>query len=212
MHSKNSATFIKCITKIDGTTIDDAEDLDLAMSMYYLLEYTSNYSDITGSLSFYSKDKATNFNADIEDTNNFKCFKYKTKLFGDAVTDGNNGILINTTIAVPLQYLNNFLRSLEMLLINCKADGKLKWTNNCLLSANGNDNTDANPTNITFTIKNTRLNVPIVTLLAKDNQKLSQLLCKGFERSVYWNEHKTKNENKNTQTSIDILSNQTLWG
>ena len=54
----------KCITKIDET-IDNAEGLDLVMSMYNLLKYSSNYSDTMGSLWFYSKDEATNFNADI---------------------------------------------------------------------------------------------------------------------------------------------------
>ena len=43
-----------------------------------------------------------------------------------------------------------------------------------------------------------KLYVLVVTLSARDNQKLSNLLSKGFERSVYWNEYKTKNENKNT--------------
>ena len=43
-----------------------------------------------------------------------------------------------------------------------------------------------------------KLYVLVVTLSARDNQKLSKLLSKGFERSVYWNEYKTKNENKNT--------------
>ena len=71
---KNCASFTKCITKIDGTTTDDAEDLDLAMPMYKLLKYSSNYSDTTGNLQFYSKDKATNFNPDIADGNNFKSF------------------------------------------------------------------------------------------------------------------------------------------
>ena len=47
---KNCAPFTKYITKIDGTTIDDAEDLDLVMSMCSLIEHSSNYSDITGSL------------------------------------------------------------------------------------------------------------------------------------------------------------------
>ena len=50
------APFIKRITKIDGTTIDDAEDLNFAMSMYNLLEYSLNYSETIGSLRFYSKD------------------------------------------------------------------------------------------------------------------------------------------------------------
>ena len=44
---KNYAPFIKCITKIDGTTTDNAEDLDLAMPMYNFLEYSLNYSDLT---------------------------------------------------------------------------------------------------------------------------------------------------------------------
>ena len=57
---------------IDGTTIDDAEDLDLVIPMYNLIEYSSNYSETTESLWFYSKDEGTNFNADIAHTNNFK--------------------------------------------------------------------------------------------------------------------------------------------
>ena len=77
---KNCAPFTKYITKIDGTTIEDAEGLDLVMPMYNLIEYSSNYSKTTGSSWFYSKDEAANFNADIGNDNNFKYFKYKTKL------------------------------------------------------------------------------------------------------------------------------------
>ena len=73
---KNCALFAKCITKIDGTTTDDAENLDLVMSMYNLIEYSLNYSKTTASLSFYSKDEATNFNNNIENTDDFKSFKY----------------------------------------------------------------------------------------------------------------------------------------
>ena len=109
---KNCAPFIKCITKIDGRTINDVEDLDLVMTMYNLIEYSSNYSDTTGSLWFYSKDEATNFNADIGDNVAFKSFVYKTKLAGETeakpAPNNNNGILKNATIAVPLKYLSNF--------------------------------------------------------------------------------------------------------
>ena len=52
--------FINCITKTDGTTTDDTEDLDLVIPMYNKLEYSSNYSETTDSLWFYSKDEATN--------------------------------------------------------------------------------------------------------------------------------------------------------
>ena len=68
---KNCAPFTKYITKIDETTIDCAEVLDLIMPMYNLLEHSSNYSRTIGSLWSYSQDGATNFNADIANDNNF---------------------------------------------------------------------------------------------------------------------------------------------
>ena len=79
---KNCALLIKCITKNDGATIDDAKDLGSVMPMYNLLEYSSNYSDATGSLWFYAKDKAANFNTDIVNTKAFKSFQYKAKIIG----------------------------------------------------------------------------------------------------------------------------------
>ena len=95
------------------------------MLMYNLLESVSNYSDITGSLWFYSKDETTHFNNAITYDNNFKSFECKTKLIGR--TAAANGILENATITMPLKYLSNFWRSLEMPLINCKFELKLKW-------------------------------------------------------------------------------------
>ena len=89
-----------------------------------------------------------------------------------------NEILKNATIAMPLKYLNNFWRPLEMPLITCKVELKLKWTKYCVLSAAGNDNTNPNPNNIIFTIKDIKLYVPVVTLSVRDNQKLSKLLSK----------------------------------
>ena len=52
------------------------------MAMYNLIEYSSNYSETTGSLWFNSKDEATNCNTDIVNTDNFESFKYKAKLLG----------------------------------------------------------------------------------------------------------------------------------
>ena len=72
---KYCAPFVKCIPKIDGTKIHNVEHLHLAMSMYNLFEYSSNSCDKTGSLWFYSKDEATNFNVDVTDGNNFNFFK-----------------------------------------------------------------------------------------------------------------------------------------
>ena len=79
---KNCAPFIKCITEIDGTTKDHAEDLDLVMLMYNLLEYSSNYSDRTVSLWFLSKDVANHFNANIANTNAFKYLSIRLSYWG----------------------------------------------------------------------------------------------------------------------------------
>ena len=87
---KNCAPFVKCIKKIDGTTTDDVVDLDLVMPMYKLLEYSSNYSDTTGNLWFYSKDDAVSFSGNIVSNSKFKTFEYKTRLIGNTGTDGAN--------------------------------------------------------------------------------------------------------------------------
>ena len=95
------------------TTAGDAADLDLVMPMYNLLEYSSYYSDTTGSLwFFFSKDEAANHDANIVHDNAFKSFKYKVKLWTNAEADGSNGILKNTTITVPLKHLSNFWKSI----------------------------------------------------------------------------------------------------
>ena len=88
-------------------------------------------------------------------------------------------------------------------MINCEIELKLKWTKYCVFSAAGNEsiNDNDNGNNIIFTIKGTKLYVPVVNLSAKEKQKSSKLLKKGFERSVYWNEYKTKCENRNTTTN-----------
>ena len=119
---RNYAPFIKCITKVDGRTTDDTENLNLDMPMYNFLEYSSNYSDTTGSLWFYFKDEANNYNNIIVNNNAFKSFKYKTKLIGS--TSAANRIL-----AVPLKYLNDFWRSLEMPSNKCKVELNLNWQN-----------------------------------------------------------------------------------
>ena len=99
---------------------------------------------------------------------------------------------------MPLKYLSNFWRSLEISLINCKVELKFKLTKDCVLSPNSNDNDNDNANNIIFTIQVTKLYVLVVTLSARDNQKFLKHRSKGFERSVYWNKYETKNENKKT--------------
>ena len=213
---KNCAPFTKCITKIDEAKIDDAEDL--VMPMYNLIEYSSNYSETTWSLWFYFKDEATNCNANIANDDDFKSFKDKVKLLGNTATqpDPNaaNGILRNAIIAVPLKYLRNFWRSLERPLINCKVELKLRWTKHCVWPVAGTDNPngDNDDNKFFFTIKYTKLYVPVVFLSARDNQKSSKLLSKGFERSVYSNEHKTKSDNKNVTNTFRFFLESNFVG
>ena len=88
----------------------------------------------------------------------------------------------NVKIAVPLKYLSNFWRLLEMPLINCKIEFSLGWYEECILSNNENV--------ATFTITDAKLYVPIVTLRTKDNTKLSKLLNEGFKRPIYQNKYK----------------------
>ena len=104
------APFIKCITKIDGTTVDDAEDLNFAMSMYNLLEYSLNYSETIGSLRFYSKDRATNFNADITADNDFKSFDNKVKLVENSEANEANGILRKSNNCCAIKIFKLFLK------------------------------------------------------------------------------------------------------
>ena len=155
------------------------------MAMYNLIEYSSNYSQTTKSLWFYSKDEVSEFNANISNTNDFKSFKYKTKLSGNTVADGANRTLKNITIAASQKFLSNFQGSLEIPLINFKKELKLKWTKYDVLTAARNENeihNDDNANNFVSNIKQTKLYVPVVTLPVRDNQKLSKLLNKGFER------------------------------
>ena len=85
-------------------------------------------------------------------------------------------------IVVPLKYLSNIWRSLEMPLINCKVELSWRWSENCVLSNIAG--------NSTFKITDAKLYVPVVALSTEDNAKLSKLLIEGFKRSVYWNEYK----------------------
>ena len=95
--------------------------------------------------------------------------------------------------------------------INHKFELKLKWVKYYVVASNGTKRADANYNNVIYTIKDSKLYILIDTLSAKDNQKLSKLLRKGFERSVCWIEYKAKCENKNTTNEYRYFWNQTLY-
>ena len=115
---KNCAPFKDCRTKINDTFIGYADFINITMPMYNLIEYSGNYSDTSGSLWNFKRDEIIN-NADVTNDNNAPSFKYKANLIGNTE---NNGTKKGVKIAVPLKYLSNFWRSLEMPLINCKVE------------------------------------------------------------------------------------------
>ena len=81
------------------------------MPMYNLIEYSDNYSDTSGSLWQFKRDEIIN-NADVTNDNNAPSFKYKASIIGNTE---NNGTKNGVKIVVPLKYLSNFWRSLEMI-------------------------------------------------------------------------------------------------
>ena len=92
-----------------------------------------------------------------------------------------------------------------MPLINCKVEVKLRWTNYCVFSVAANDNDGANPTNLVFAIEDTKLYVPVVTLLGKDYQKPSKLLSKDLKDEYTGMNIKQEKRPKIQQMSIDVF-------
>ena len=101
----------------------------------------------------------------------------------DAV-GGTNSSVKNAKVVVPLKYLNNFWKSLEMPLINCKIYVELNWIEDCILSSAGES--------VKFKITDAKLYVATVTLSTKDSINLIKQLSKEFKRSVYWYRYETK--------------------
>ena len=152
---KNCAPFTKCITHINDEHVDGAENLDIIMPMYSLIEYSDNYSDTSGSLWQFKRDESPVTNAgdlDNVSTTNSTCFKYKSSFIKEFTAVNNNRAFENVKTAVLLNYLSNFWRSLEMPLINCKIHLELNLlSKDCVMSTIGDTKCK---------ITNTKLYVP----------------------------------------------------
>ena len=196
---KNNATFVSCITRINGELIEDADDLDIVMLMYNLLDYCKNYRKTIGLSYNYCREELTNDNSNNfanRNVVNSETFKYQNKIIGNtyninAGVDGYNAKKEGTQkieLAKPLKYLVNFWRALNFPLINCEVYLDLKWNKNCVItSLEQRVIVDANPpardnppTGATLTINNCKLYVPVVTLSKDDEIKLLTKLKLGF--------------------------------
>ena len=106
---KNCARFTDCINEINSTQVDVTKNLDFVMLMYNLIECNNNYSKTSGSLWEYYRDEPNDTFTDS------KSFRSMVKITGKPPDDSNAK---DVELAVPLKYLNNFWRTLEIPLIN----------------------------------------------------------------------------------------------
>ena len=199
---KNNAPFVSCIARINGELIEDADDLNIVMPMYNLLKYSKNYRKTIGSLYNYYRDELS----DDADDNNFgnikvvnsEALKYKNKITGNTynVDAGAQGSDVNKNgtqeieLTIPLKYLGNFWRALNIPLISCEVSLKLKWDKNCIITSLeqrgiGGGNRDNAPTGATLSINDCKLHVPVVTLSKDDDSKLLTNLKSGFKTNDY---------------------------
>ena len=139
---------------------------------------------------------------DFNEVNATNSFNFKTKLTDQT---NNNGI-INVEIMVPLKYLSNFWRTLEMPLINCEVELILNCSANYVIIYTNVSNQVP-----TFTITETNLYVPVVTLSTQDNEKLPQLKP-GFKRKINWNIYLAKPELLAQNANLNYLIEPSFQG
>ena len=223
---KNNALFVSCITRINGELIEDADDLDIVMPMYNLLEYSKNYRKTIGSLYNYYRDELGGNANNNDNTVNSDTFKYKNKITGNTynVAAGAEDYTANKNgtndikLAIPLKYLGNFWRALNIPLISCEVSLELKWNKNCVTASLERRQVDADPpivrdnapTGATLTIDKCKLYVPVVTLSKDDEIKLLTNLKSGFKREIIWNKYRSQMTTEAINNNLNILIDPTF--
>ena len=226
---KDNAPFVSCMTKINNEFIDDADDLDIVMSMYNLLEYSKNYRKTIGSLYNYYRDELSDDNNpnNFPNTNvvNYNTFKYKNKITGNTynIAEGADGHDANRVgkqdveLAILLKYLGNFWRALSIPLISCEVFLELKWHKNCIITSLEQRQVDAGPpvvngttTGATLTVNDCKLYIPVVTLSKNDEIKLLTNLKLGFKREIIWNKYRSQMTTEAINNNLNILIDPTF--
>ena len=218
---KNNVPFVSCITKINNELIEDAEDLDIAMSMYNLLEYSKNYRKTIGSLLLSDDADDNNFN-NIKVVNS-NLFKYKNKITGNTYNvnstaagyDANKEGTQTIELAIPLKYLGNFWKALSMPLISCEVSLELKWNKNCVITSLERGQVGVrprsnSPTGATLAINDCKLSLPVVTLSKDDEIKLLTNLKSGFTREIEWNTYRSQMSTEEENNNLNILTDPTF--
>ena len=178
------------------------------MLMYNLLEYRQNYSMTSGSLWNYSRDEIDDVDDNASDG---KSLEYKivgkTPQRPGNERDANRPPVrtLNVEVTIPLKYLSNFWRSLDLPLINCEIEIDLSWRKGCVLIEQNNNITDAN-----FVITYTKLYVPIVTLYINDNIKFLENIKQRFKRTISWNKYRSEITTQPKNNNLDYLIDPTF--
>ena len=181
----------------------NAEDLDVVIPMYNLLEYSKNYKKTTGSLWNYYRDEPSS-SADANNIThsilNSEPFDYKANFMENGVTQ-NNLTKNDVKIVVPLKHLSNFWRSLNISLFNCEVELILTRFKNCVPIYKLTREVDYddpnvyqidNPENAIFEITGTKFYVPVVTLSKENDIKPLEHLKSGFKRTIKWNKYRSQ--------------------
>ena len=175
--------------------------------MYNFIKYSFNYSKTSGSLWQYCKDipavDDNNAIVNFPENNLTDSFNFKAKMTGQT---GNNGTK-NVEIMVPLKYLSNFWRTIEMPLIKCEINFILTWSANCFIVSTVVANQNA-----TFEVTDTKLYVPMVTLPTQDNSKLHQNLKSGFKEIISWSKYLSKPEFLGQNQNLNHLVEASFQG
>ena len=209
------------------------------MPMYNLLEYSKNYKKTIGSFYNYYRDELD----DDADFNNFannnvvssSAFQYKSKLLGNTYDvnstndppagggarpvnpnyDANRSGRKEVVLVVPLKYLGNFWRTLNIPLISCEVSLELKWDKNCIITSqqlgqNLDGRNTATPTGATFAINDCKLYIPVVTLSKDAEIKLLTNLKSGFTREIKWNKYRSQMSTETANNNLNILIDPTF--
>ena len=192
------------------------------MPMYNLIECSKNYRKTTDSFWNYYRDEPSNpptdnYNADP--ITNSASFKYKNSITGK--TPNNNSVnnnKKNVEIVVPLKYLSNFWRTVDMPLINCEVNLGLTWSENCALTdiitqaavpaKGGNPTREA--INATFKLADTKLYVQVVTLSTENDNKLLEKLTSGFKRTIKLDKYRYEMSNQTRNNNLNHLIDPTF--
>ena len=196
------------------------------MPMYNLLEYSKNYRKSIGSLYTYYRDELDGNANNNDNSVNSDTFRYKNKITGNTynVAAGTEGYIANKNgtqeieLAIPLKYLGNIWRALNIPLISCEVSLEQKWNKNCVITSLERRHVDAGPpivrdnapTGATLTIDNCKLCVPVLTLSKDDEIKLLTNLKSGFKREIIWNKYRLQMTTEAINNNLNILIDPTF--